>query len=446
MNTLYIGDKVPAGHFDSYDGNILDDAELKRALEGREALVYRPDSANLEKALRGGFTLAKLAADAGVRRFVLLSTLEFFRRHPRNWRMGPAWRPAPSTEFSQMLPWLAERSLCEVVRSTGLHAVVLRLGDDVSIDLVNEALQESLAAPLPDSLNSWKIRHVGDCSARSVSDGGRSWREVLAPPHPIASRPIKTVVIFGAGGPIAAALAQELAPHYRLILSDLRSLAEFAEENKPQSTGAPVSRPLPFPHEERSADIRSAEAVLAACEGADAIINCSVLRADPVDAFLVNSIGFHNICMAAVAHGIRRVVHTGPQMMTLTGNSDYSWDYDIACDAPSRPGLSLYGHSKYLGNLIGQVYAEWHDLEMPTLLFNHFAVPGTVKGYGSAMMLTFNDAARSIRAALEAPSFPNPYEEFHIATDFPHRSCRADKARHLLGWEPQDLLIEAWQI
>ena len=53
------------------------------------------------------------------------------------------------------------------------------------------------------------------------------------------------LVLFGAGGPLAAVTAQQLAPAYRLRLTDLRPLATIAAEGKPQSKGAPLPAVLP---------------------------------------------------------------------------------------------------------------------------------------------------------------------------------------------------------
>jgi nucleoside-diphosphate-sugar epimerase len=79
-------------------------------------------------------------------------------------------------------------------------------------------------------------------------------------------------------------------------------------------------------------------------------------------------------------------------------------------------------------------------------MFNGFAQPDTVSEHGtSAMMLTWQDAARAIKCALEAPSLPSPYEEFHCVADFPHDQCRTEKAQRLLGWKPQDTLEGLWR-
>src|SRR5690606_6739012 len=114
------------------------------------------------------------------------------------------------------------------------------------------------------------------------------------PVFPTAPAPVEglqrpeRILILGAGGPIGAAATEVLAPDHRLRLAGRRSMAEVAAA-PPQSEGAPLPRPPEPPHEERSVDITDAAAVLEAATGMDAIINLSVLRHDPVEAFRVNT-------------------------------------------------------------------------------------------------------------------------------------------------------------
>src|SRR5262249_31693991 len=149
-------------------------------------------------------------------------------------------------------------------------------------------------------------------------------------------------------------------------------LEDIAAEGKPQSRHAPLPRPFPPPHENRVVDVSNAEQVMAACEGMDAIVNCSVLREDPVKAFLVNTLGGYHSARAAVQPNIRRVVQPGPALTLVDDPPDYTWDYDQTPEAPPRPYRHLYFHSKYLGQEILRVFADYYDLEVPVLLYCHF--------------------------------------------------------------------------
>src|SRR5918997_1719577 len=123
------------------------------------------------------------------------------------------------------------------------------------------------------------------------------------------------VVIFGAGGPVGAAAARSLREHYTLRLTDIRPIAEIAAAGRPQSPGAPLPEVLPAPHECRVVDVTDYAQVLDAARGMDALVNCTVVRPDPVLAFQVNLIGAYNVAKAAVEVGITRIVHTAPQLV-----------------------------------------------------------------------------------------------------------------------------------
>jgi nucleoside-diphosphate-sugar epimerase len=183
---------------------------------------------------------------------------------------------------------------------------------------------------------------------------------------------------------------------------------------------------------------------MAACEGMDAVINCTVLRHDPVDAFLVNTLGAYNVARAAVAHGIRRMVHTGPEMVDTPDPACYNWDYDVPGDAPPRPGSALYFHSKFLGQEICRVFAEHHDLEVPVLLYGQFINPERDTGI-YPFSISWQDSARSLRRALEVRSLPSPYEVMNIVTDIPYGRYSNQRAKMLLDWEPRDAMPDLWQ-
>jgi len=183
--------------------------------------------------------------------------------------------------------------------------------------------------------------------------------------------------------------------------------------------------------------------VMAACEGMDAIINCTVMRFDPIEAFRVNTLGAYNVMRAAVAHGIRRVVHTGPQQVDTPELACYHWDYDVPGDAPPRPGTQLYFHTKYLGQELCRVYAEHYDLEVPVLLYALFRNEDTDSGV-YPFSISWQDSARAVRRALEVRSLPSPYEVMNIVSDIPYGRYSNQRAKTLLDWEPRDLMPKLW--
>lgn len=483
-------------------GNPRDRAFAEAVVAGCDAILHLSpmfpngrDEDAVDSASRGTYNLIDCAINAGVKRFLLGSSLALFDRHPADWNVDEMWRPRPEATVSHLVPWLAELSLRECARTATVRAICLRFGQIVTEDEVATLPYDSRWLHLEDAVQAllrgltkleedvqqrdWRIYHISSGEHAKVRLSGLArqllgaepkhdfaqqreaaskpsvvrseardvpptWRQVLAAPAPISSRPIRKVVIFGAGGPVATALAEELKNNYVLRLTDVRSLEEIRIENKPQFEGAPLPSILPAPHEHRLVDVRNYEEVLAACEGMDAIYNCTVVRPDPVEAFRVNTLGAYSVMRAAVEHKIRRVVQTGPEQVTMDRSTGYMWDYDIPGNVPARPGRSLYGHSKFLGQEICRVFAEYYDLEVPVLLYSQFLNPSVTKGV-NAMAVTWQDSARALRCALEVPSLPSPFEVMHITNDLPHGKFSGSRAKATLDWEPLDDLSHLWK-
>jgi len=463
------------------------------------------DQELLDLATRGTYVLLQAAVAAGVRRVVLGSTLALMERYPASWAVSETWRPQPDvTDVAQLAAYLAEVSAQQFAHVEPLQVVCLRFGSLVDaqtsaglpydtrwlhVDDAVQAVVKALTAPLASRTQMGRERRSQGWWVCHIPGGGQHGRwplaeaaeehrlgyrpmhtfadwpgsgaplasataaeqagdlALLGPRQHVPSRPIRNVVIFGAGGPLGAVTAQALAPAYRLRLTDLRPLAEIAADGKPQSTGAPLPVVLPPPHESIEVDVTDAEQVWRACSGMDAIINCTVVRPDPVQAFRVNFLGAHNIARAAVDHGIRRVVQTGPLQVSNDSPAGYHWDFAVPDDAPARPGAWLYALTKFLGQETLRLFAEAYDLEVPVLLFSQFIAPQTATprmGGVHPMSISWEDAGLAMRRALETQTLPSAYEVFHILADLPHGKYSNAKACRLLNWQPRDNLVHLW--
>lgn len=431
------------------------------------------DSATLDHATRGTFQLLDAAAKAGTARVVLGSSLNLFSALPAEYRINEQWRPRPTTKLDDLCVWLAELGTREMVRSTSISGVCLRFGHIVDDALAASQpfdpmwvhVQDAIAAircALADAPKGWLIVHVPSADARSRFQYTRTREEFdfapqrdfaahasaaahasPTPPTPIPTRPtLRRVVIFGAGGPLAAAVARELAGEYVLRLTDVKPIETLLATATPQSPGAPLPEPPQPPHEWCVVDVRDESQVMAACAGMDAIINCSVVRNDPADAFRVNTIGAYHVMRAAIAHHIRKVVHTGPFMLGAHDRTGYDWDYDIVDDVPPRPSNGwLYFMSKYFGQEICRIFADEYDLIVPALTFCQFVNPAVrYTPHIHPLTISWEDAARAVRCALEVPTLSSPFEYFHIGTDLPHGVFKNEKAKRLLHWQPRDSL------
>jgi nucleoside-diphosphate-sugar epimerase len=434
---------------------------------------------SLDWASRGVYNLITTAT--GAQRFVLLSSLRPFERYPLDHNVTEYWAPRPSTDPDDLVPFVAEAVVREASHTLPIKAVCLRLrtvtdndkaGDPraVHVDDVAQAVAQALdfEPPSGESATGWwafhivgagrtrfplgmAVPHLGYSPLHDVTGDAPLAPIVADQPHRFSGQPgggARKVVIFGAGGPLAAVTAQALERDHVLRLCDKRQLAEIVAEAKPQSRGAPLPRLLAPPHEICQVDVTDYSQVLAATGGMDAVINMTVIRPDPVEAFRVNTLGAYNVVRAAVACGIRRVVQTGPQQVTNTMPGGYWADSGIPSDVPPRPGVALYFISKFLGQEIMRVFAQEHDLEVPTLVFGPFTNPADCEPDelgGYPFLVSWSDAAEAVRGALRAPSFPRPFEVFHIVADLPHGRYRTDRVKELLHWQPRDSLDVHWR-
>jgi nucleoside-diphosphate-sugar epimerase len=241
------------------------------------------------------------------------------------------------------------------------------------------------------------------------------------------------VLILGAAGMLGPYVVPALAPHYDLRVTDIKPL------------------PFAFDGDFRLVDIAVADQVMAAAEGMDAIINLSVLRQDRQLAFDVSTLGCYNMLEAAVAHGIRRIINTGPHF-TVAGATYEQFDFDLNPDMPPQPGTNLYALTKSLGQEICRVYSANHDLYVQTYLFYIFRDPNdpeNMKRWDDERpwVLTWANTGEVFRLGLELPleQLPSRCEIFNILDDLPHGQFSNEKAKRILGFQPWNQLAALWK-
>jgi nucleoside-diphosphate-sugar epimerase len=236
------------------------------------------------------------------------------------------------------------------------------------------------------------------------------------------------VLILGANGHLGPHVVKALEPHHRLRLTDIK--------------------PVETPHEFMHVDVSWLEQVMQAAEGMEAIVNLSVLRQDRQLAFDVSMMGCYNVMRAAVEHGIKRVINTGPHF-TLAGRTYEEFDYDIGPDIVSQSGTLLYALTKSLGQEICRVFTENHDVYVQTYLFYHFIDPArmTPGTDTTPFSISWGDAAEAFRLGLEIDlaKLPSKCEVFYIFADMPHGKFSNEKAKRILGFAPKADLSALWR-
>lgn len=235
------------------------------------------------------------------------------------------------------------------------------------------------------------------------------------------------VVIYGGNGMLGPHVVKALEGQVELRLTDLE--------------------PFDTPHDMMRVDVADADAVMRAAEGMDAIINLSVLRPHRKIAFDVNTMGCYNIMRAAVAHGIRRVINTGPHF-TVQGAPYEAWDYGIGPDVPPKPSANLYALSKGLGQEICRIFAAHCDVHVLCYLFYIFCDHDDLSNthQNRPFLVTWRDAAAAFLPGLtiDLATLPSRCEVFNIFADRPHGQFSNEKAKRVLGWYPQDALTHTY--
>jgi nucleoside-diphosphate-sugar epimerase len=226
---------------------------------------------------------------------------------------------------------------------------------------------------------------------------------------------VKRVLFLGASGLIGPFLTPGLVDHYDLVLTDVQ----------PHPEGLEIDH----------VDVRDYDQVLAAARGCDAIMNFTVVRNDAVDSFHVNTLGAWNVMRAAVKLGIRKIVHSGPQAVRSTYDTDFAVD-----DAPAAPGTGYYSVTKWLGAEIVRLYSQEHDLQTVYFVFNglHPAPeqPVVEPTDTPPFVVVWEDLQHACRLALEVESVPDNFQLFNMLSYGGPQKYTWEKARRLLGYEP----------
>ena len=227
---------------------------------------------------------------------------------------------------------------------------------------------------------------------------------------------MRKVLLLGSSGHIAPNIIPALGQYYDLRLADL----------KPHPDGLPT----------RTVDITDYKQVLEAAQGVDAIANFTVNRPHPVLSFAVSTTGAFNVMQAAAEVGIKKVLHTGPELVI----PDYGHEFDIG-EVPQRPGPGYYGLTKMLGMEICRAYARTHGIQTICYQFNGLGPKPerAVQGQDfQPFTITWEDLVQACRLALDIEVVPDDYQAFNLHSYMGQGKYNIDKARRLLGYEPSE--------
>ncbi|GLL16101.1 NAD-dependent dehydratase [Pseudonocardia halophobica] len=195
---------------------------------------------------------------------------------------------------------------------------------------------------------------------------------------------MQRVLITGAGGRIGRMLRARMPrPDRELRLLDR----------------VPVDEPGAI-----TADVADLDAMIAACEGVDAVVHLGGIsgEADWASIRDANIEGTYAVFEAARRTGVRRVVYASSNHAVGFVHQPDDPDLDMPDDVGPRPD-TYYGVSKVLGEALGSLYHDRHGLDVVCLRIGTCAdEPHDLRGLST--WLSPDDCARLVEAALATPS------------------------------------------
>ena len=202
-----------------------------------------------------------------------------------------------------------------------------------------------------------------------------------------------------------------------------------------------------LPGEVTVADITDREAIRAAVSDVEAVIHLAGdSRSDaPWESVLRNNIdGTQVIFEAAADAGVSKVAFASSNHAVAAYESAgdkpamYRPDHSLRLDGSEdpRPG-NLYGVSKAAGELLGRYYHDETGLSVVCVRIGNVTKSRPPVDYerGQAMWLSHRDCAHLFECCLEASY---EYEIVYGISDNDRKFYSIDRARDVLGYEPQD--------
>jgi len=227
---------------------------------------------------------------------------------------------------------------------------------------------------------------------------------------------MKTILLTGGSGRIGRCLRSALRDDYRLVLFN-RSPVDDLGSNETLVRG----------------DTTVAAAVEAAARGADVIVDMAgVSDVAPFrDKLLPNNIlGAYNVFEAARLAGVPRVIYASTHHVV----GYYAAGKAPEADAPYRPS-SMYGVTKCFAEATGRLYADKAGIQVICLRIGFFRDQPLEERH-LAVWISPGDMGRLVRCAVEAPAIR--FEIVYGISNNTRRWWDLDRARRVLGYEPQD--------
>ena len=193
--------ELPAGDGYAVEAATLSHTGVTNALvRGMDAIVHGADtglgeseSERLDLAMRCTYNLLWAAAEEGVGRVVLLSSLQVLDGYDEDMTVTETWRPVPTTDLDVLSHHLSEYVCREFGRERKTGIICLRLGDLVwddegegvrsssalYFDDAAQAVERAMAVERPAVGPDWKLLHIQSAvpGARYTTDNATNYFE-----------------------------------------------------------------------------------------------------------------------------------------------------------------------------------------------------------------------------------------------------------------------------
>jgi uronate dehydrogenase len=224
---------------------------------------------------------------------------------------------------------------------------------------------------------------------------------------------MKTILITGAAGDVGTHLRRELAGHYKLRLSDRRSLLP--------ARGQTFVR----------ADLSRMADALRITRGVDAIVHLGGYSVEgPWPAILqANIVGCYNVFEAARKNRVKRIVFPTSNHAVGFYRRDQTIDHRVYPKPDSR-----YGVSKVFGEALGSLYADKYGLQFLMIRLGNVN-PVPIDKRRLSIWCSPRDLAQLVTIGIEHPEI-----RFEIVYGISgnHRSWYDNSNAVRLGYRPHD--------
>ena len=247
----------------------------------------------------------------------------------------------------------------------------------------------------------------------------------------------KKVLVTGLSGVVGSAIRGEFEERYKLSGISRHGTEGLAPE-----------------HDFRG-NISDLDSILPAFEGQDTVVHLAADRSATAgweSALKNNFVGTYNIFEAARIQGVKRVVF-GSSQHSVGGNyldepyrTIFAGEFDkverpvplLDETTPIRPS-GHYGASKAYGEALGSYYNDYHGLSSIHIRIGFTISTDDPKFSGAALSLwlSHRDTAQIMYKAVDAPEDLR-YTVVYAMSDNYWGMFSLDRARKLLGYEPQD--------